>query len=183
MPQGISGKVAVVGTAVSEITRRARRPVGLLALEAIIGALDKAGLSVSDVDGLASYPELTHFGSPRSEGLDVVSVDFVARHLQLQDTLRWHVQPDSMIQDAFIEAVNAVAAGACDTCVVYRAMHNPSGRYNVFDAATAAGELQFYLPYGLYRGYLSWGAAYGLYMQRYGATRADMATLILNNRA
>lgn len=179
---GIAGKVAVVGIGGSRIERRSTRPIGQLTTDAIHAALADAGLGLADVDGLATYPELTHHGSPNIDGHDVVSVDFVARQLAIGPQVRWHVQTDSMVQNAFVEGVNAVASGASDTCVVFRAMHNPVGRYNVFDDAQVAGEQQFYVPYGLHRGYLSWGAAYGRYQHLYGATREDMSALILNNR-
>jgi acetyl-CoA acetyltransferase len=180
----LAGKVAVVGVGYSELPRRSPRSAAAFTLDAIRAALDDAGLTVADVDGMATYPEIPVFGNPHVDGVDVVSVHYVSRLLGLNEQLRWHVQTDSLVPNTFIEGVNAVAAGACDVCVVFRTMHNPSGpgTYNAFTADRAPGNSQFTAPYGVHRGYQYFGAAWHRYLWRYGATREQMATLIVNNR-
>jgi acetyl-CoA acetyltransferase len=180
----LGGKVAVVGVGYSELPRRTTRSAASLTLDAIRAALDDAGLTMDDVDGMATYPEIPVFGNPHVDGVDVVSVHYVSRLLGLTDRLRWHVQTDSLVPNTFIEGVHAVAAGACDVCVVFRTMHNPStpGTYNAFTADRAPGNSQFTAPYGVHRGYQYFGSAYRRYMWKYGATREQMATLIVNNR-
>jgi acetyl-CoA acetyltransferase len=180
--RSLAGRVAVVGVGYSDLPRRSERPVGMLAVDAVSAALDDAGLTAADVDGLVTYPETPVFGSPNIDGVDVVSVHFIARILGLTSTLRWHVQVDNLIPNGFIEAVNAVAAGAADTCVVFRTMHNPAGAYNAFTSDRAPGVQQFTAPFGLHRGYQYYGAAYARYLHQYGATREHMASLIVQNR-
>lgn len=173
-----------MGVGYSELERRSERSLGALTIEAIRRALDDAGLSVGDLDGLATYPEIPVFGSASVDGIDVVTVDFVARWLDLTGTLRWHTDTSALIPNAFIEAVNAVAAGACEVAVVFRAMHNPAqaGGYNAFTADRASGAAQFTAPFGMHRGYQFYGGGYRRYMHEYGATREHMATLIVENR-
>ena len=151
-------------------------------MEAIQNAVADAGLTIADIDGLATFPEIPVFGNPQVDGVDVVSVPHMVRLLGLQGKLRWHTHTDSLVPNTFIETANAVAAGACDYAVIFRSMHNPGGRYNAFTSDTASGRNQFTAPYGWHRGYQYYGSAYQRYLHQHGATREHMATLILNNR-
>lgn len=180
----LAGKAAVVGIAYSELERRSERSIGAVTLETVKKAVEDAGLSLADIDGLTTYPEIPVFGSASIEGIDVVTVGFVARQLGLTNALRWHTQTRSLVPNSFVEAVNAVASGVCDNAVVFRSMHNPAsaGQYNAFTADRAAGASQFTAPFGMHRGYQYYGGAYHRYMHRYGATREHMATLIVNTR-
>ena len=131
---------------------------------------------------MATYPEIPVFGNPQVDGIDVVSVSLAARLLGIAPRLAWHTETHSLIPNTFIEAANAVAAGACECAVVFRAMHNPGGRYNAFTSDRASGMLQFTAPYGMHRGYQYYGATYARYMHLYGARREHMAALVVNNR-
>ena len=51
-------KVAVSGVGFSRVTRSAELPLAAHALEAVKGAVEDSGLAMSDIDGLATYPEL-----------------------------------------------------------------------------------------------------------------------------
>ena len=79
--------------------------------------------------------------------------------------VRWFNQTDySMIAVSVIEAANALAAGACDYALVYRALHHPAGvRYHDNPATTAGGQSQFTTPYGHGGG----GPRQALHFQRY----------------
>ena len=178
----IEGRAAAVGVGYSEIERVSQRSLGALTLEAVQRAVADAGLSVEDIDGLATYPEIPVFGNPHTDGVDVVSARYMIRMLGLGGKLRWHTQTDSLIPNTFIEAVNAVAAGASDCAVVFRAMHNPGGRYNAYTSDLAQGRHQFTAPYGSHRGYQYYGNSFQRYMHLYGATREHMAALVINNR-
>jgi acetyl-CoA acetyltransferase len=61
-------------------------------------------------------------------------------------------------------------------------MHNPGGRYNAYTSPRARGMDQYTVPYGVHRGYQTFGASYRRYLDVYGARREDLATLIVNNR-
>lgn len=175
--------VAVVGVGFSEIARRSARSVGDLTVDAARRAAEDAGVPVADIDGLSTYPDIPSYGSPSVDGRDVVTVHYLARRLGLVDTLSWNAQSDAAVPGSFIEAANAVAAGACRYALVFRAMRNPVGAYNAFTGDQAARGAQFALPFGVFRGYQHYGQAYRRYMHEYGATREHMASLILGNRA
>ena len=51
-------KVAVSGVGFSKVTRSAEIPLAAHALGAVKGAVEDSGLKMSDIDGLATYPEL-----------------------------------------------------------------------------------------------------------------------------
>jgi len=81
-------------------------------------------------------------------------------------------------------AVNAIASGAAETVVVHRALHNPpKGRYHGNPMTKAPGTAQWMAPMG-YWGPLSMIAIPTMeYMQRYGATREDLAEVAVEARA
>jgi len=182
--RSVRNKVAVVGVGYSDIERRSQRSVAALTRDALHAALADAGITAAEVDGLATYPESPVFGNPRQDGIDMVSCGLAARILGIGDRLRWFSDAEPLIPVAFVEAVNAVAARACDYAVVYRAMHNPDqgGGYNAFTHEFAVGKRQWMAPFGVHRGYQFYGQSYRRYMDLYGARPEHMATLIVNNR-
>jgi hypothetical protein len=122
-------KVAVSGVGFSRVTRSAERPLAAHALEAVTGAVEDSGLALSDIDGLATYPELPATGHAVIDGVTIVSVNCMMAMLKLPN-LAWHVQVETVnIGGAVQQAVNALLAGVCRYAVVWRAMHNPKGTY------------------------------------------------------
>ncbi len=179
----MTAAAAIVGAAFSDISRRGNVGLGALATQAITRALDDAGLRVSDVDGLCVYPAPSRLGAGDQDGMDFVGAGYVARALRL-DGLRWcaQLQPGSYV-GAVLEAAHAVAAGACSTVVVWRAMHNPAGKYGRYELTQAAGPEQFRAPFGLANTVMDYALPYSRYMARYGARREHMAEYVVRNRA
>ena len=94
---------------------------------------------MSDIDGLATYPELPATGHAEVDGISVVSVNCMMAMLKLPN-LTWHIQVGTTnIGGAVQQAVNALLAGVCRYAVVWRAMHNPRGTYQNLPGAYAAG--------------------------------------------
>jgi acetyl-CoA acetyltransferase len=180
----VRNRVAVVGVGYSDIERRSSRTVAALTRDALNAALADAGITAADVDGLATYPEIPVFGNAQQDGIDMVSCGLASRMLGIGPRLRWFCDAEPLIPMAFVEAVNAVAAGACNYAVVFRAMHNPDkgGGYNAFTHDVAPGKRQWTAPFGVHRGYQFYGQSYRRYMDLYGARPEHMATLIVNNR-
>ena len=118
-------KVAVSGVGFSKVTRSAEIPLAAHALEAVKGAVADSGLAMSDIDGLATYPELPATGHAVVDGITIVSVNCMMAMLKLPN-LTWHIQVETVnIGGAVQQAVNALLAGVCKYAVVWRAMHNP----------------------------------------------------------
>lgn len=178
-----SGRVAVVGWGLSEITRDGGRHLGALTLDACRAALDDCGLSAPDIDGLATYPDQPFRGAARTDGVDVVSVDFVLEHLKLADSVAWYAQvSQGMVASAVCEAINALLAGACRYALVWRAMRKPAGQYGAWRSDRASGADQFGAPYGLTSVIQTHAVAYRRYLHRYRADPDAMAELTTNSR-
>ena len=136
-------KVAVSGVGFSKVTRSAEIPLAAHALQAVKGAVEDSGLAMSDIDGLATYPELPATGHAVVDGVTIVSVNCMMAMLKLPN-LAWHVQVETVnIGGAVQQAVNALLAGVCKYAVVWRAMHNPKGTYQNLPGTHAHGAAQF----------------------------------------
>src|SRR5512139_3880806 len=99
-------KVAVSGVGFSKITRSAEIPLAAHALEAVKAAVADSGLKLSDIDGLATYPELPATGHAEVDGITIVSVNCMMAMLRLPN-LSWHIQPETVnIGGAVQQAVN-----------------------------------------------------------------------------
>jgi len=177
------GKTAIVGVGYSELSRRPQTPLGSLTLDACRAALDDAGVQAEQIDGLATYPEAPFHGAGTIDGENIVSVEYIINHLRLAPDIRWYAQIETgMIASPIIEGVNALLADACDYVLVWRALHNPRGRYGAWSGNHAPGEAQFMAPYGC-TSIFQWHAmAWQRYMHRYGATREHLATFVINSR-
>src|SRR3954452_15334279 len=120
-------KIAVSGVGYSKVSRSADVPLAAHALEAVRGAVADSGLSLADIDGLATYPELPATGHAEVDGISVVSVNCMMAMLKLPN-LTWHIQVGTTnIGGAVQQAVNALLGGVCKYAVVWRARHNPRG--------------------------------------------------------
>ena len=76
-------KVAVSGVGFSKVTRSAEIPLAAHALTAVKEAVEDSGLQLSDIDGLATYPELPATGHAEVDGISVVSVNCMMAMLKL----------------------------------------------------------------------------------------------------
>src|ERR1700738_709110 len=120
-------KVAVSGVGFSKVTRSAEIPLAAHALTAVKEAIADSGLQLSDLDGLATYPELPASGHAEVDGISIVSVNCMMAMLKLPN-LAWHIQVGTTnIGGAVQQAVNALLAGVCQYAVVWRGRDNPGG--------------------------------------------------------
>src|SRR5437879_2993604 len=141
-------KVAVSGVGLSNVTRSAEIPLAAHALTAVKEAVADSGLKISDIDGLATYPELPATGHAEIDGISIVSVNCMMAMLKLPN-LSWHIQVGTTnVGGAVQQAVNGLLAGVCRYAVVWRAMHNPGGTYQNLPDAQAHRAAQFTPPCG-----------------------------------
>src|ERR1700724_2169432 len=99
-------KVASSGVAFSKVTRSAEIPLAAHALTAVKEAVADAGLQLSDIDGLTTYPELPATGHAEVDGISIVSVNCMMTMLKLPN-LAWHIQAGTTnIAAAVQEALN-----------------------------------------------------------------------------
>jgi acetyl-CoA acetyltransferase len=181
----------ISGVGQSQIGRRIYRdPLGLT-VEAVLEAIDDAGLTRDDIDGIATYPG--NMGTP--PGFSGAGVT------ELQDALRLEVNwfhggiesPGQL--GAVVNAVNAVATGLCNHVVCFRTVWEASAQGDRNRGSVTMGGgggggmyrasdfLQWTLPFGAPSA-ANW---IGMMAQRhfdvYGTTREQLAWIALNDRA
>lgn len=176
-------EVAIVGVGFSKISRRSDKTLGQLAVDACIKAVDDAGLTVADIDGISNYPNPSRpLGAP-IDGVDVVGVHYLSQALGLEN-LRWACSiTGGTVTATMVEAVHALAAGGCNYALVWRGMHNPTGAFGRVTQPEVGGTTQFSAPWGFGHNTVTFAMPYSRYMGLYGATREHLATFIVRNRA
>jgi acetyl-CoA acetyltransferase len=172
---------AIAGIGQTEFSRNAGRSELRLACESIAAALADAGLEVADVDGLVSYTidPVEETELVRSVGLD--EIGFSARV----------PYGGGGSIGVLLHAASAIASGAADVVVAYRAIRARSGsRFGAARTQPSAGSahsgttfVQWCVPYGVLTP-ASWMAFNCTrYMHRYGATSEDFGRAVVQLRA
>jgi len=168
--------VAIVGAGYSAISRGDEPPVERLAVDAAAAALDDAGLAGRDVDGIFQY----------AFGWDSPDCHYVQRALGVPD-LAAYVDVGAMGPSGLggaLAGVMAIASGACDTAVVYRAISQSAGHTGSPRGMgdPPGGAYQFSVPYG----YFPIIPAIGMMMRRrideLGGAIEDFGHIAINAR-
>jgi acetyl-CoA acetyltransferase len=172
--------VAIVGVGRSRVFRYDDVPLGVLAVEAGREAIDQAGLTVEDVDGLCCVPDQPFAGAGSLDGVNLVSNRFMARALGIDPA--WAFDSSGLVSHSLVSAIGAVEAGLCEYALVFRGMHSPSGSYGHTNPREAGGQDQFVAPYGAF-----YPAIFGQIWQRYQSvhgtgSREQMAGFVSRSR-
>lgn len=173
-------RVVLSGIGRSEIGRRLMRPPLSLTVDACLAAIEDAGLTPDDIDGLSTYPGPSAMGT--SEG----GLTGVEETLRLHPT--WINGGGDIPGPAgsLIAAMTAVASGLCRHVLCYRTVWESTNR-TLGLTADAAGDvpswMQWRLPYGSTSAANWIGMLANQYLHRYGATRELLARIALNDRA
>ncbi|MCU1614586.1 MAG: lipid-transfer protein [Frankiales bacterium] len=174
----IGASTAIAGVGATDFSSDSGRSELQLALEAILAALEDAGVSPEDVDGMVTYTLDT---SPEWE---------IARNMGTGPLTFFNRVPHGggAACGTIAQAVMAVKSGAASTVVCYRAFNERSGRRfgigpQEGNAPTAEMvHLGWHRPYG----HLSAGSWVGMYarryMAKYGATSADFGRVTVAMR-
>ena len=201
------GKVAAAGIGHAPTWRRwDGRPetsVGALAIVAIRKAMDDAGITPDQVDGLAMAPETTTgsywpAGQPIPQdfldvfqqtddlfdGLSKLSPEWILKNMPELKNVRYTALGTTCTSMALTGAIQAVGDGLTHTCLVVKGWHNFAGRYYQGGAnaeSTVSGP-------GKYGMSLAGPASYSTAMQfqrychKYGKSHDMMAPFIVNSR-
>jgi acetyl-CoA acetyltransferase len=155
---------AIAGIGQTEFSKNSGRSELQLASEAIRAAITDAGLKPSDVDGMVSFVEDNNdmFHLMRGVGIDNV---------------RWMSKTPhggSGASATVEHAAAAVASGAADVVVVYRAFNERSGvRFGAPPKQLRNSNLNWYYPFGLDTPAKVYSLWYQRYMTTYGLTNED----------
>lgn len=134
------GTTAIAGVGMTELTRASGRSVLALATEACTRALEDAGLSAADVDGIVSYS----LGDDSVPASAVATAMAVPRLEYVADIAMGGQAPCLLV----MQAAAAVATGVADVVVVYRALNGRSG-VRVGRNRTAGPGTSYRYPVGL----------------------------------
>jgi acetyl-CoA acetyltransferase len=175
--------VAIVGYAQSPIVKHAARSLGVLTVETARRAIHDAGLEVGMVDGFVTGSLFPSAGSHSAEdGVSLVSANWLAQSLGINPRYAAGFQGFGQIPGAVALAVNAIASGAANYVVMHRALHNPKGSYHGNVMREAGGGQQWTAPQGYFGPISMIALPYNEYLQRYGASRETMASVLMEAR-
>ncbi|QDQ98813.1 lipid-transfer protein [Tomitella fengzijianii] len=175
----IADKTAIAGIGATEFSKESGRSELQLALEACKAALDDAGINPHDVDGMVTYSMDTNPTIDVARGLGCENLNFFS----LVD------YGGGAAAGTLLHAAMAVASGAAETVLCYRAFNERSG--NRFGTGMSvegmapdarAANYAWYLPYGLLTP-ASWVAMFARrYMHVAGATSEDFGRVAVADR-
>jgi len=181
-PQALRDRTAIAGVGCTEFSRQAGRTELQLACEAVSAAVEDAGLSPADVDGLVSYTV-----DPVEETELVRSVGF--------EEIAWSSRVPyggGGSMGVLSHAAGAIVSGIADVVVAYRAIRARSGATRFGGAKTAPSPtsghsgttaMQWATPMGSLTP-ASWMALNATrYMHEFGVTSEDFGRAVVQLRA
>jgi acetyl-CoA acetyltransferase len=149
-----TGAAALVGVGYTPFTRASGRSVLSLAAEAVAGAVHDAGLTLAEVDGLASF-------MVSDDSVPCVAVSSALGLGPLRTVLDLQLGGQAPCHLVW-QAAQAVARGDAEVVVVYRALNGRSGaRVGSMRFAGMGGQYRYPIGYGAYLMYV------GMWAQRF----------------
>ena len=174
----------ITGIGQSQVGIRLERHPLLLTVDAIREALDNAGLTIADIDGISTYPGKASV----PPGFSPVGSEDLIDALRMK--IHWYAggfETSSQL-GAVVAAANAVRSGQARHVICFR---------TVYEAAAAArpqdypqpqpgrldGMVQWMMPFNAYSA-ANWVAQYAMrHVQKYGLKREQLAQIALTARA
>jgi acetyl-CoA acetyltransferase/uncharacterized OB-fold protein len=180
-------RVALTGIGMSQVGRRLMRPPLALTVEACRRAVEDAGLTMADIDGLSTYP-----GGAVSGGITEGGIPAVEEALRIRPT--WHngtMETPGQL-GSVVAAMLAVASGLCRHVLCFRtvweATHTELMRNGTLRPSgmgmggRLSGDMQWRIPFGGASA-STWIAMYASqYFAKYGAGREMLGEVALNAR-
>ncbi|MEM7018242.1 MAG: thiolase family protein [Pseudomonadota bacterium] len=172
----LRGATAIVGMADTEVGKLPHRTATDLCVEAALKAVEDAGLTISDVDGLVTCNSMAQPYMYHAEA--------IAEYLQIFP--KYCVTASAGGGATFTvlyQAALAISAGICEVVVISMADSLRTGlsREQAMIMQSSSGHPQFETPYGsTVPGYYALVAQ--AYMHEYGATAEDFAAVAVTAR-
>ncbi len=171
----------ITGIGQSEVGVRLKRHPLLLTVDAVREALGEAGLQVSQIDGVFTYPGKMH----AYLGFSPVGADELIDAMGIRS--KWH--NGAMEQGAQLSAIAtaalAVKAGLCRHVICFRTVYEAAAlsrpeEYPPVQQTFAEGPAQWTSPFRAFSA-ACWTAQYATrHMHRYGMTREQLGQIALN---
>ena len=167
----LRGKVAIIGVADTEVGIVPHLSATQLCIDAALKALDDAGLTKDDIDGLITC---NSFAEPI-----LYHAEAMAEYLQIKPKLCYSVSTGGGTTFSLIEhAASAIASGICHTVLISTADSLRSGltKEKAMNSQASTGHSQFESPYGP-----TVPSLYALiaraHMHQYGTTSEQLAKI------
>lgn len=178
MEEPLERRTVISGAAQSDIGRRLYRSGLDLTIEASLRAIEDAGLTVADIDGISTYPGMGGpFGGCTGAEL----------HDALRFSLNWRdggAETSGQL-GAVHKAVLAVAAGLAKHVLCFRTVNEGSGgamRASGGGGGAMPPAFQYLIPYGVTSA-ANWISCYARrHMHDYGTTREQLGAIAINAR-
>ncbi len=174
----------ITGIGISEVgVRLTRSPMGLT-LDAVREAIDDAGLTLDQIDGVSTYPgRMSSF-----MGFSPIGSDELIETLGLKT--RWHLGGGEMTAQlgAITAAAMAVKSGQARHVLCFRTVYEAAAlarpdEFAPLNRKTVDGAGQWVVPFFAYSA-SCWTAQFAMrHMKRYGLTREQLAQVALNDHA
>lgn len=177
-------RVAITGVGQSKIGRRLMVEPLSLTVDACLAAIEDAGLTLADIDGLSTYP-----GSGGAGGMSEGGIMAVEQVLRIRPT--WVNGGNELPgqNGSIITAMLAVASGLCRHVLCFRTVwestHAELVRSGRLDAPTArtSGMFEHRAPFGAMSA-ANWIACQASnYFHRYGGDRTTLGAIAVNTRS
>ncbi|MFO1184582.1 MAG: hypothetical protein U1E56_07330 [Bauldia sp.] len=168
----IGNKTAITGIGWTAFTRSADCSVLTLATEASLNAINDAGLTVGDIDGVITF----------FHNQDTIPPRQVVQALGLPDCnyMMMSALGGGWACAAVASAAMAIHAGLCRNVLVFRAL---TGRSNTGKPARIApNEDQWLRPFGVQHAAARFGPHVTAHMERYGTTSLDFGHIAVTTR-
>lgn len=171
----IKDKTAIVGIGATAYAKSLPQAENRLALDAILLALDDAGIDPSEVDGLASY------AMESTEEIEIAR-NLGTRAITWFSVVRYGGGAGCGVVG---NAAMAVASGQCQVAVAWRARKRGSAASRPWAGvgAEVGGNQQWTRPFGLLRPVDEIAMLTRRYLHEFGATRDHLANVSLAARA
>jgi len=179
--------VVLSGTGQSRVGRRLMVDPLSLTVEACLAAVEDAGLTVEDIDGLSTFPGLssTQTGGGTGEG----GVMALTEALQLQPTWVNGASDAAGQLGSVMTAMMAVSSGLCRHVLCFRTLWQSShahlvrtGRWHD-PVGPFMGMMEFRAPFGAMSAAHWLGCVASHYQHRYGVGRDALGWIAVNARA
>ena len=179
-------QVAITGIGMSRLGRRLMVDPLELAIEACRNAVDDAGLTFDDIDGLSTYPAMAAPGGHSEGGITALESALRLRPTWFNGGMELPGQGGSLIA-----AMLAVAAGLCRHVLVFRTVWEATytelmrtGKaHGAHGGGAVAPPMDFSLPFGCGSAANNLAINASHHFKRYGTTRDALGWIAVNARA
>ena len=179
-----SREAYITGVGLSEVGVRLTRHPLLLTRDAMLEALQEAGLTIEQIDGVATFPGRT---APYP-GLSPIGADDVIDAFGIK--ANWHLGGAELTSQlgAIVAAADAVRAGHARHVLCFRTVYEAAAlarpdEYPRPQAGEVSGYSQWFTPFKALSP-VHWTAQYAMrHCKRYGMTREQLAQIAITGRA